>query len=124
MPRTKQVLLRLTEEEYARLRELAGHEPMSSYLRRMAGLSRWSEGDERARRAQGIGDDFPEVQVETLEPFDVKVDESNVAAVMEAIDLLEAIPQFRCPLWTSGCDFTATSPAARCPGHGRKVVPG
>lgn len=38
MARTKQVLLRLTEEEHSRLKELAGREPVSAYLRRMAGL--------------------------------------------------------------------------------------
>jgi hypothetical protein len=103
--RTKQVLLRLTEEEYARLKELAGHEPMSSYLRRMA---------------------LGEVKVTTLEPFDVEVTAENVEAVERAAAMLEDPPAsakpFKCPV--PGCHITAFSDSAKCKLHDRKVIPG
>ena len=99
MARTKQVLLRLTEEEYARLKELAGREPMSAYLRRMA-----------------LGED---VEVKTLKPFDVEVTADNV----EVVERLAQMADPRPTRWfCSTCNKLTAVP--RCPSNpSHKVTP-
>lgn len=103
MKRTKSVLLRLSEEEYERLKELSGREPMSAYLRRMAGL----EPDDGKRFPSAFGLTEAEgAQGSGAEPQPSPPERPAL---------------FKCPV--PGCDYRPASPAARCPRHARLVVP-
>lgn len=101
MPRTKSVLLRLTEEEHSRLKELAGREPVSAYLRRVAIERHFKDVDRDAKTAEK----FKEFRDLPPQP------QPNVARRDSC----------KCPV--SSCDYRAGSLAARCPRHGRLVVP-
>jgi hypothetical protein len=106
MPRTKSVLLRLTEDEHSRLKELAGREPVSAYLRRVA------LGTE-------ITIDSSIIEEARKNPPGPSWAETNPPPPPLA-KALKAAP-CKCPV--SSCDYRARSLAARCPRHGRLVVP-
>jgi hypothetical protein len=105
VPRTKSVLLRLTEDEHSRLKELAGREPVSAYLRRVALGTRITIDSSIIDEAQKNPPDPSWAKIDPPPP-----DPSPVTRSL-----------FKCPV--SSCDYRARSLAARCPRHGRLVVP-
>lgn len=96
MPRDKSVLLRLTEQEHARLKELAGREPVASYLRRVA------LGEDQGPRTPAA--------------------EKELKAAYESEGLADQFKEatYGCPM--KDCGFIALSSKARCPHHNRLVV--
>jgi hypothetical protein len=135
MSRTKSVLLRLTEEEHSRLKELAGREPVSAYLRRVAlgtEITIDSSIIEEARKnppdpSWAKIDPPPQRLSQPVEPIPTQrfADaEEHRKAMEEGRPVNRGTPlpaTCKCPV--SSCDYRARSLAARCPRHGRLVVP-
>jgi hypothetical protein len=125
MPRTKSVLLRLTEEEHSRLKELAGREPVSAYLRRVA-LSTGPGNDVMRRAFEEAKGVASESRSATAKDSDLRTDAPSPPQRPSQHKWASekgkpSTPFCKCPV--SSCDYRAGSLAARCPRHGRLVVP-
>lgn len=115
-----QVNLRVSKELLARVDKARGLVPRNAWLVSLIEAKLDAEDEFAADRAETLRRHREAVETAPGN-LNVTLDDEGALRVKDPAKPAEVIRVFRCPM--KPCDFSAKSPKARCPSHGRTVVP-